>query len=65
MAKLIAIVIFGQNQISNYKYTQAQKLSSFSKQCTDVQALMKLHLQNLHKAKASWLVYLHSTSNQV
>ena len=37
--------------LNSYVYTQAQKLSNFFKQCTDVQALIKLQAQNLHSLK--------------
>ena len=44
------------------KYTHAQKLSKLSKQYTGVQALIKMHPQNLQRSYS--LVYLHSTAGQ-
>ena len=46
------------------QYTRAQKLSNFLKQCTNVQALIQIHPQNLLKLTAHSLVRLPSVSNQ-
>ena len=46
------------------KYIQAQKLSNFLKQCTDVRGLIEIHTQDLYKSMAHSLVYLQSKSSQ-